>query len=587
MRAQASCQAASAERERAVPAEQRTGGQLIVKALEEAGVRHCFGVPGESFLGVLDALYDSSIKVVSTRHEGGGSFMAVGYAKTSGEIGVCFGTRAVGTANMAIGVHNGRQDSVPMIALAGQVNRSFIGREAFQEVDLVAAMKPLAKWATQIPAADRVPEVMAKAISMATSGRPGPVFLSVPQDVCDELSDSVPRATTTITAAYPDPGALSALLDALLTARRPLIFAGGGLYNSPQALGLLVRFAERTQIPVITSWRHHDEFPNDHPLFLGCASLGTPPTVWERLGESDVMLVIGNRMQETSTNGYVYPLTSARLFQVDVDPAAFVNHRSPDLAVLADAGVTLSALIDRLPDPVPLRDERHDRNVADRRRFENATVIPEAAAAGDGVSYAHVMRVLTTTLSPDTVISSDAGNFYGWLARYYRFRKERTYLGPASGAMGFGLPAAIGAKIARPDTPVVSISGDGGFLMTAAELETAVRYGVGVVAIVLDNARQGTIRMHQEALYPGRVIATELGTTDLAVLARGLGVDGYLVQDSSMFEPTLRAALNSGGPSVIQVRMDRDQLSVQKRLTSPSATAKPEPDIASELIANF
>jgi acetolactate synthase I/II/III large subunit len=546
----------------------RTGGQLIVRALEDAGVRHCFGVPGESFLGVLDALYDSPITMVSTRHEGGGSFAATGYARTSGEIGVCFGTRAVGTANMAIGIHNARQDSLPMIALAGEVNRSFAGREAFQEIDLVAAMTPLAKWAVRIPAADQVPEIMAKAISRATSGRPGPVFVSVPQDVCNERSDASPRAATPITAAYPDPGALPVLLDALLTARRPLIFAGGGLYRSRQALELLVRFAERTQIPVVTSWRHHDEFPNDHPLFLGCTSLGAPSTVWERLADTDVMLVIGNRMQENSTNGYTYPLTTTRLLQVDVDPAAFINHRSPELAVLADAGAALSGLIEQLPDSVPSLHERHDHNKADRQRFEDATVIPEAPATGAGVPYAHVMRVLSDTLTPETIIASDAGNFYGWLARYYRFRQVRTYLGPASGAMGFGLPSAIGAKMARPGTPVVSLSGDGGFAMTMSELETAVRYGADVVAIVLDNARQGTIRMHQEAQFPGRVMATELGTTDLASVARGLGLGGYLVQDRSDFEPALRSALSSGRPSVIQVRMDRDQLSVTKRLTS-------------------
>ena len=547
----------------------RTGGQLIVRALEDAGVRHCFGVPGESFLGVLDALYDSSITMVATRHEGGGSFAATGYARTSGEIGVCFGTRAVGTANMAIGIHNARQDSLPMIALAGEVNRSFAGREAFQETDLVAAMTPLAKWAVRIPAAEQVPEIMAKAVSRASSGRPGPVFVSVPQDVCTERSDASPRAATPVTAAYPDPGALPVLLDALLTARRPLIFAGGGLYSSPQALELLVRFAERTQIPVITSWRHHDEFPNDHPLFLGCTSLGAPPTVWERLADTDVMLVIGNRMQENSTNGYTYPLTTTRLLQVDVDPAAFINHRSPELAVFADAGSALSGLIQQLPDPVPFRHERHDHNQADRQRFEDATVIPEAPLTGSGVPYAHVMRVLSDTLTPETIIASDAGNFYGWLARYYRFRRVRTYLGPASGAMGFGLPSAIGAKIARPGTPVVSLSGDGGFAMTMSEMETAVRYGADVVAIVLDNARQGTIRMHQEAQFPGRVIATELGATDLASVARGLGLGGYLVQDRSEFEPALRSALSSGRPAVIQVRMDRDQLSVTKRLPPP------------------
>ncbi len=567
-------------------AEERTGGQLIVQALERAGVRHCFGVPGESFLGVLDALYDSAIKVVSTRHEGGASFMAAGYARTSGEIGVCFGTRAVGTANMAIGIHNARQDSLPMLAFAGQVNRSFAGREAFQEVDLVAAMRPLSKWAVEIPSADHAPEIMARAVNIATSGRPGPVFLSIPQDVCDELSAAVPRAPTPVAAAYPDPAAIALLLDALLAADRPLIFAGGGLYNSPRALDLLVRFAELTEIPVITSWRHHDEFPNDHPLFLGCTSLGTSPTVWERLREADVMLVLGNRMQETSTNGYTLPLTSTQLFQVDVDPASFVNHRSPELAVLADAGATLSALIHRAPQLAPRRDEHRSRNRADRRRFEKATVVPEAPLAGDGVPYAHVMRTLASTLSADTIIATDAGNFYGWLARYYRFRQPRTYLGPASGAMGFGLPSAIGAKIALPETPVVSLSGDGGFLMTAAELETAARYGVAVVAIVLDNARQGTIRMHQEAQFPGRVIATDLGVTDLSAVARGLGADGYLVDDSSDFGPALQAALASGAPSVIQVRMDRDQLSVQKRLPTGRMSLETQPLSHTELIAN-
>jgi acetolactate synthase-1/2/3 large subunit len=544
----------------------RTGGQLIVRALENAGVRHCFGVPGESFLGVLDALYDSPISVISTRHEGGGSFMATGYARISGDIAVCFGTRTVGTANMSIGIHNARQDSLPMIALAGDVNRSSAGREAFQEIDLVAAMTPLTKWAVRIPAADQAPEIMAKAVSRATSGRPGPVFVSVPQDVCDEPSQASPRPPVPITAAYPDPAALPVLLDALLTARRPLIFAGGGLYRSPRALDLLLAFAERTQVPVITSWRHHDEFPNDHPLFLGCTSLGAPATVWERLAETDVMLVIGNRLQENSTNGYTYPLPSTRLLQVDTDPGAFVNHRSPELAVLADAGAALSGLIAQLPDPVPALAGRRDGNAADRQRFEDATVIPAPPLSAHGVPYPHVMRVLAGTLSPDTIVASDAGNFYGWLARYYRFTRERTYLGPASGAMGFGLPSAIGAKIARPETPVVSLSGDGGFAMTMAELETAARYGAGVVAIVLDNARQGTIRMHQETQFPGRVIATELGVTDLAAVARGLGLDGYLVQQATDFEPALRSALNAAGPSLIQVRMDRDQISVARRL---------------------
>jgi acetolactate synthase I/II/III large subunit len=575
-----------------VTAEERTGGQLIVSALESVGVRHCFGVPGESFLGILDALYDSRIKVVSTRHEGGASFMAAGYAKLSGEVGVCFGTRAVGAANMAIGIHNARQDSLPMLALAGQVTRSFTGREAFQEADLVAAMSPLTKWAAQIPSASQAPEFMARALSIATTGRPGPVFLAVPQDVCDELSDSALRTPARVTSAFPDPAAIPVVLDALAAAQRPLIFAGGGLYNSDHALDLLVRFAEATQIPVITSWRHHDEFPNDHPLFLGCASLGTAPSVWERLGQTDVMLVLGNRMQEVSTDGYVYPVTATRIFQVDIEPSTLVNHRTPELGLVADAGATLAAML-KVAGRVPVTDERRAQNAADRRQFEDATAIPEPADGTAGVPYADVLRILAKTLGPDAVLSSDAGNFYGWLARYYKFRRPRTYLGPASGAMGFGLPAAIGAKIASPATPVVSLSGDGGFLMTVSELETAVRYGANVVAIVLDNARQGTIRMHQETQYPGRVIATELGQTDIALLGRGLGVDGYLAHESPEFESALHAALASESPSVIQVRMDREQLSVTRRLPAQrSALAvesgkRGEPHEQSTLVANI
>jgi acetolactate synthase I/II/III large subunit len=572
-------------------AEERTGGQLIVSALEGAGVTHCFGVPGESFLGILDALYDSRIQVVSTRHEGGASFMAAGYAKLSREVAVCFGTRAVGTANMAIGIHNALQDSLPMLALAGQVSRAFTGREAFQEADLVAAMSPMTKWAAQIPSASKAPEFLAKALSIATTGRPGPVFLAVPQDVCDELSDAQPRPPVRVTSPFPDPGAIPVVMDALAGAQRPLIFAGGGLYNSDHALDLLVRFAEATQIPVITSWRHHDEFPNDHPLFLGCTSLGTAPTVWERLGRTDVMLVLGNRMQEISTDGYVYPTPDTRIFQVDIEPMTMVNHRSPELALVADAGATLAAMLEHAS-AVPLTDERRALGAADRRRYEEATVIPTVVRGGSGVPYPDVMRALASTLGPEAVVSSDAGNFYGWLSRYHKFRRPRTYLGPASGSMGFGLPAAIGAKIASPTTPVLSLSGDGGFLMTASELETAVRYGANVVAIVFDNARQGTIRMHQEAQFPGRVIATDLGQTDLAMVARGLGVDGYLVQESSEFESALHQALASETPSVIQVRMDREQLSVAKRLPAQrgaptgSPVGRGGPDEPAELVVN-
>ncbi len=492
--------------------------------------------------------------------------MASGFAKISGQIAVCFGTRAVGATNLAIGVHTARQDSTPMIAFAGQVSRPFAGREAFQEADLVAVMRPLAKWAIHIASADRAAEAIARAVNIATTGRPGPVFISIPQDVCDELCQGSAWRPTRVGLPHPDPEAVGVILDALLNASHPLIFAGGGVYNSPHGLAALVEFAEAAQVPVITGWRHHDEFPNDHALFLGSASLGTSGAVWERLGEADVVLVIGNRLQELTTDGYRFPLAETRLFQVDIDPAALVSHRAPELALQADAGATLRSMLSRLVQPVPGVSARRGRNEADRRRFELATRIPATEGNRAGVAYEDVMRVLAEVLGPDVVIVSDAGNFYGWLATYHRFRRPYTYVGPASGAMGYGLPAAIGAKIARPGSPVVCLSGDGGFMMTVGEIETAVRYKVPVVAIVLDNERHGTIRMHQEARYPGRVIGTDLGRTDFSLVARGLGAAGCVVTDASEFGSALTAALESGSTSVIQVRMDQGQLSVRSRL---------------------
>jgi acetolactate synthase-1/2/3 large subunit len=524
-----------------------TGGELLVEALLAAGVTTAFGVPGESFMGVLDAMYDRPINFISTRHEGGGSFMASGYAKMSSQIGVCFGTRAVGTANMAIGVHNARQDSAPMIAIAGQVERPIKGREAFQEVDLVAAMTPVCKWAVEIPDAHRVPELMSRAVHLARHGRPGPVFVAIPADVCDELSDAPPAAPPAWAAPAPDATALSRALEALLAARAPLIFAGGGVYG---AIDQLIRFAEATEVP-------------------GSASLGAPASVWARLADADVILVIGNRLQENSTRGYTVPGPDARLFQVDIDAAVLGNYPAPELGIQGDAGAALTALIGLVRRLVPGLDERRAGNDADRRRFEEATSLPASSGGRAGsVDYPCVIRTLTDVLLETAIVASDAGNFYGWLSRYFRFRRPRTYLGPASGAMGYGLPAAIGAKIARPDLPVVSVSGDGGFLMTMAELETAVRYEVPVVAMVLDNQRHGTIRMHQDLVHPGRVVGTDLSTPDLAIVARAFGAEGWSVQENSELEPALRKAMTAGRPAVIHVAMDPDQLSVDRLLPS-------------------
>ncbi len=546
----------------------RTVGQLVVDALIGAGVRHVFGVPGESFMGMLDAMYETPLRFVSTRHEGGASFMASSYSKISGEIGVCVGTRAVGSANMTIGIHNAKQDSTPMIAIAGQVSRAISGREAFQEVDLVGVMSHYCKWATEVTTAGRVPEVMAKAIHIATSGRPGPVFLSVPQDVWNEATATPTASRPLLVSARPDLDALRTALDALLSAKMPLIFSGGGLYHSPLAGGALVKLAEASELPVITSWRHHDGFPNDHRLYLGSASLGAPRTVWQRIEDADAILVLGNRMQENSTQTYRLPSPGTRLFQVDLDVDGVVNHRVPEIAIQADASAALEALLAMVPSSVPGLSARRQRNDADRARFEDATTLPPPRSRSGSVDYACVVGDMMRLLPPEAIVSTDGGNFYAWLSRYFRFRRWPTYVGPASGAMGYGLPGAIGAKMASPGVPVVSVSGDGGFLMTMQELETAVRYDVPVVAVVLDNQRHGTIRMHQEREHPGRPVGTELTTPDLAGVARAFGAAGWRVAENEDFGPALAEALVSRLPAVVHVLMDREQLSVDQRLAS-------------------
>jgi acetolactate synthase-1/2/3 large subunit len=360
------------------------------------------------------------------------------------------------------------------------------------------------------------------------------------------------------------------VLDALLGGRAPVIFAGGGLFNSSGAFELLAAFAEAAEIPVITDWRHHDAFPNEHRLFLGSSSLGAAPVVFERLGDADVVLVLGNRMQENATDGYKLPSTSARLFQVDLDAAVMASHRSPEIAIQADVSTMLRSLLEQLSEEklagsTAKTAERIEKNRKDRAAFELATTVP-SASAGEGVAYQDVLKSLGQVANDETIVATDAGNFYAWISRYQKFSRPRTYVGPASGAMGYGLPAAIGAKLAKPGSAVISVSGDGGIMMTIAELETAVRYQANVVALVLDNSRHGTIRMHQERQHPGRVIGTELALRDLAMVASGLGATGYQVHDSGDLEETLRAALESGTPSLVQVMMDREQLSVERRL---------------------
>ncbi len=531
-----------------------TVGRLIADALAAAGVEWAFTVPGESFLGILDALPAAGISVVATRHESGAAFMAEAVGQLTGRPAAVLGTRAVGAANMSIGIHTARSNSTPMVAILGQVQREFLGREAFQEADLVASFGALAKWAAQIDDPNDAARVVGEGLSAMLSGRPGPVLFSVPEDVIDlELGDPKPR----IGVARPVPPSVEnarVIVDMLDGARRPAILAGGGVVAGG-AQDALVALSEQLAVPVFAAWRRPTAFPNDHPSFLGMTGYGAPASVRERLLAADALLVIGCRLNEVASYDYQLPAPTTRWAHVDLEPrTAHAGLSAPDYALAADAKAFLERAVEVGGSSVGSR-SHSAQLVADRARFVAATTIPHERREGNGVDPAQVIAVLQRTLDPDAILTTDAGNFGLWPARYFRFGRGNDFLGPTSGAMGYGLPAAIAASLAAPDRQVIALCGDGGLAMTMNELETAVRSGSAPIVIVFDNRRFGTIAMHQvNAQLP--TVATELGPIDFAAIARACGAEGVRVSDDQAFEPALRAALAAHRPTVIHVDQD-------------------------------
>ena len=491
-----------------------TVGAYVASALRVAGVRVAFTVPGESFLGLLDALEAAGIRVVATRHEGGAAFMAEAYGKRTGRPAACLGTRAVGAANLAIGIHAARQDSTPLFVIAGQVERAHRGREAFQEVELVDSFGRLAKWAAEPVRAAEVPGVVDEAIRRALSGRPGPVLRA--------------RATAD-----------------------------------------LVRLAEILEVPVVASWRRPDVFPNHHPLYLGHAGYAASRELRARLAAADAILAVGTRLNEPTADGYRVPASGARWAHVDLEPLrAAAGRPAPTIALAADARSFLRAAVARLAGAVHdagALDARRERNAADRAAWEAAGRVDAGAWDGPGVHPGRTIATLRAVLPPNAIVTTDAGNHAGWAGRGFAFPKPGTFLGTTSGAMGYGLPAAIAASLVHRDRPVVALCGDGGISMSIAELETAVRERVRPIALVFDNRRYGTIRMHQERRGSGVGVATELGTVDFAAVAEGFGARGIRVEDDAGFEPALREALASDRPTVVQLALDPAWVSVDDR----------------------
>ncbi|MCC6792984.1 MAG: acetolactate synthase [Thermomicrobiales bacterium] len=541
-------------------------GVAAVRVLAERGVRYAFGVPGESFLGLLDALYETpEIALIATRHEGGASFMADAVGKLTGQPAICMGTRGVGSANLAIGVHTAQQDSTPLIAMVGQVETPFRHREALQEVELAEFFGPITKWAVEPPTGAELPRITSEAYRRAVSGRPGPVAIALRGDILDEsASDTLPAPTST-PSSMPTADAIDAALDLLMKAKRPLIVAGGGVTRA-DAAGALAEFAESTGIPVMTAFRRLDAFPVDHRLSLGGLSFGTSPAMRARAKEADVVLAIGTRLAELTTLGYTVPNPDARLIQIDISPDDLGKTFPASVAIVADAKLALDALnaeagaID-WPD-------WDSNNRADRDAFLAGSTPPATPATENLVDPAVVVAELQRQLPPEAILTSDAGNFFGWVARYYGFRRPRTFLGPTAGAMGYAVPAAVAAAIVtKSSVPVIALAGDGGFMMTSNELAVAAQLGLRVVNIVFNNGIYGTIRLHQEREYPGRVAGTDIWSPDFGHYARAFGGLGVRVERNADVADAVRQVLAHDGISILDVAVSPETIAVGQFLS--------------------
>ena len=538
-------------------------GFVATEVLARAGVRRLYTVPGESFLEILDAAErHPELALISTRHESGASFMAEADAKLTGMPAVAMGTRGVGASNLAIGVHTAMQDSSPMLVLLGQVETDFLGREAFQEVDLPAFYAPITKWSATVNRADRLAEFVARGLRIATSGRPGPVMLALPADVLGEEVDANPETPLRASpVAGPDPGQVRAVVRRLGAARRPVVIAGAGARGAREAL---ISFAEKFGAGVYASFRRQDVFPNDHPNYLGHLALGTPPETLRALEEADLILVVGCRLSEVTTQSYSLPRGDQAVIQVDVDPEEVGATVPAEIGMVCDARSALAAFGAQAPPDRAERDwaEAHGAYLA-------ASTVPQPRSAG-GIDPSQVVEAMLETLPADSLLTNDAGNFSVFLHRYWRFNHPDSQLASTNGAMGYGVPAAVAAKLAAPDRTVLACCGDGGFLMTGQEIETAVRYGVPITVVVFRNGLQGTIAMHQQRDL-GRMAGVEIGEVDLAGFARSLGAEGHTVREPEDLAPALRAAASSDAVTLLDVVTDPDVISPSTKLSDLGA----------------
>ncbi len=555
----------------------RLAGHALVEALIAQGVDTCFGVPGESYLAVLDGFHEhrEHIRFIACRQEGGAAFMAEAQGKLSGRPGVCFVTRGPGATNASIGVHTAFQDSTPMVLFIGQVASDQRDREAFQEIDYRQMFSPgtlgLAKWVAEVESADRLPEYVARAFRTAMQGRPGPVVLALPEDMLTTPTAAPVLPRVEPVRAWPAPGALRELRARLVAAERPIVIAGGSGWDA-EAVMALQRFAENWQLPVACAWRFQDSFDNRHALYAGDVGIGINPKLAARVREADLVIALGVRLGEMTTGGYTLlaaPQPSQTLVHIHPGAEELGRVYAADLLIqsaTAAAAKALEALT--APPEVPWRAHAEAARADYLANLEAPAVEP--------MDLAVVMKTLQRRLPEHTVYTNGAGNYSGWLHRYVPLpglqHHGRTQLAPSSGAMGYGLPAAVAAALLHPERMVVNVAGDGDFLMNGQELATATGYGAKqLLSLVVDNGTYGTIRMHQEREYPARVSGSDLFNPDFAMLARAYGWHGEYVDSTAGFEPALErclAAIQAGRPALVHLKLPTDVITSRTTISA-------------------
>jgi len=550
----------------------RPGGQILVDQLVIHGAELAFGVPGESYLAVLDALHDAPLRLIATRHEAGAANMAEAYGKLTGRPGICLVTRGPGAAHASVGVHTAAQDSTPMILFVGQVARGAIGREAFQELDYRQVFAPIAKWATQVEEAARLPEVIARAFSLACSGRPGPVVVALPEDMLSEPADVPDGVRIETASASPGVQELGRLAELLRTAQRPLAIVGEGGWTAQAGVDI-VAFARAAAIPVAASFRCQDYVDNDAEVYAGHAGIAMAPALVRRIVQADVLLAIGGRLGDIPSGGYTLlkiPRPSQRLVHVHPDPDELGTVYQPELGIVS--GLPQFAAAARARSAWGGAGARGPLVTGARAEYEEN--LHEARQLPGELQLAGVLTVLRDRLGPEAILTCGAGNFTVWAHRYYAFRSYPSQLAPRSGSMGYGFPAAIAAKAVHSDRTVVCLAGDGDFLMTGQELATAVQEKLAVIVLLVNNGMYGTIRMHQERHYPGRVVGTDLVNPDFVAYARAFGAHGALVTRTEDFAPALEQALAAGGPALLELRVDPEAITPRQTLTEIRQAAR-------------